>query len=396
MDFLNKAINIKDELINLRRELHKNPELGFELYKTSQLIKDFLEKEGIPYENVATTGIVATIRGGKYKENSKTIALRGDMDALPLLDKKNTCYVSTNIGKMHACGHDAHTTMLLGSAKILNAIKENLEGTVKFLFEPAEETVGGAKLMIEEGVLENPHVDGVIGLHVDENLPAGKIGIKKGIAYAASNPFKVTIYGKGAHGASPHKSIDPIIIACNVITTLQTLVSRELNPTSPAVVTIGTINGGTAQNIIPDAVTFSGIIRTMKLEDREYFIIRLKEIIESVVKAMRGTCAIEVTESYPCLCNDDKMYTFFEEVSVKTIGKENVKIVNEPTMGVESFAYFSLQRPSMFYWLGCGNNDKGIIHPAHSSLFDIDEDCLPIGVAVHCAATYEFINGIQQ
>lgn len=396
MDFLNKAINIKDELINLRREFHKNPELGFELYKTSQLIKDFLEREGIPYENVATTGIVATIRGGKSKENSKTIALRGDMDALPLLDKKNTCYVSTNVGKMHACGHDAHTTMLLGSAKILNAIKENLEGTVKFLFEPAEETVGGAKLMIEDGVLENPHVDGIIGLHVDENLPTGKIGIKKGIAYAASNPFKVTIYGKGAHGASPHKSIDPIIIACNVITTLQTLVSRELNPTSPAVVTIGTINGGTAQNIIPDAVTFSGIIRTMRLEDREYFIIRLKEIIESVVKAMRGTCEIEVIESYPCLCNDDKMYTFFEEAAVKAIGKENIELVNEPTMGVESFAYFSLQRPSMFYWLGCGNKEKRIIHPAHSSLFDIDEDCLPIGVAVHCTAAYEFINGIQK
>ncbi len=393
MDFLNKAINIKDELINLRRELHKNPELGFELYKTSQLIKDFLQKEGIPFETVATTGIVATISGGKCKSNSKTIALRGDMDALPLLDKKNTCYVSNNIGKMHACGHDAHTTMLLGSAKILNSMKDELEGNVKLFFEPAEETVGGAKVMIEEGVLENPYVDGVIGLHVDENLPVGKIGIKKGIAYAASNPFKVIIYGKGAHGASPHKSIDPIIIACNVINTLQTLVSREVSPTSPAVVTIGTINGGTAQNIIPEEVTFSGIIRTMKLEDREYIKVRLKEIVETVVKAMRGTCEIEISESYPCLCNNDEMYNFFEEVAIKTIGKENIKIVDEPTMGVESFAYFSLQRPSMFYWLGCGNKKKGIVHPAHSSLFDVDEDCLPIGVAVHCSAAYEFING---
>lgn len=392
MDFIKNAVAIKDELIKIRRDFHRNPELGFDLYRTNEKIKEFLALENIEHYTVANTGIVAIIRGEKSDENSKTIALRGDMDALPLEDKKSIDYSSKVVGRMHACGHDAHTTMLLGAGKILNSIKSELRGNVKLLFEPAEETVGGAKVMISEGVLENPHVDAVIGCHVNEFLPVGTIGIKKGVAYAASNPFTITISGKGAHGASPHKSVDPIVIASNVILTLQTLVSREVSPTSPAVVTIGTINGGSAQNIIPEEVVISGIIRTMKLEDRDYFKTRLREIVESVVKAMRGTCKIQIDESYPCLYNDDKMYDFFENVAINSMGAENVAIVTEPTMGVESFSYFSLERPAMFYWLGCGNETKGIIHPAHSSLFDIDEECLSVGVAMHCNAAYEYLN----
>ncbi len=391
MDFLVKANEIKDELIQIRRDFHRNPELGFELHRTSQKVRDFLEREGIEYRIVAETGIEAIIRGGKTG-NGKTIAIRGDMDALPLLDKKNASYSSKDMGKMHACGHDAHTTMLLGTAKIMNAMKKELKGNIKLFFEPAEETVGGARLMIEQGVLENPHVDAIIGCHVDEGLPVGAIGIKNDVVYAASNPFKITIYGKGAHGASPHKAVDPIIIGSNVIVAIQTLVSREVSPTSPAVVTVGTFNGGTAQNIIPEEVTISGIIRTMKLEDREYFKSRLKEIVESVVKAFRGTCEIEIQESYPCLYNNNEMYKFFQRVATDVLSDKNVNIVKEPTMGVESFAYFSLERPAMFYWLGCGNKEKGIIYPAHSSLFDIDEECIPIGVALHCAAAFEFLN----
>jgi amidohydrolase len=392
MNFLIKANEIKDELIDLRRDFHRNPELGFELYRTSQKVREFLEREGIDYKVVAETGIVATIKGEGVGERAKTIAIRGDMDALPLCDKKNTLYSSKNIGKMHACGHDAHTTMVLGAAKILNSLKNQLNGNVKLLFEPAEETVGGARLMIEEGALENPKVDAVIGCHVDEGLPVGTIGIKSGVVYAASNPFKITIYGKGAHGASPHKAVDPIVIGSNVILALQTLVSREVNPTSPAVVTIGTFNGGTAQNIIPEEVTITGIIRTMKLEDREYFKSRLKEIVQGIVATFRGTCEIQIDESYPCLYNDDRMYKFFEKVANSTLGDENVTVVTEPTMGVESFAYFSLEKPAMFYWLGCGNKERGIIHPAHSSMFDIDENCISLGVALHCATAYEFLN----
>ncbi|MEG0773354.1 M20 family metallopeptidase [Clostridium sp.] len=392
MNFLVKAQEIKGELIGLRRDFHRNPELGFELTRTSQKVKEFLEREGIEYRIVAETGIVAIIRGEMFSSNTKTIAIRGDMDALPLLDKKNTLYSSKSIGKMHACGHDAHTTMILGAAKILNAAKSQLKGNVKLFFEPAEETVGGARLMIEQGVLEEPTVDAIIGCHVDEGLPVGTIGIKPGVAYAASNPFTIKIYGKGAHGASPHKAIDPIVIGSNVIMALQTLVSREVNPTSPAVITIGTFNGGTAQNIIPEEVSISGIIRTMKLEDREYFKNRLREIVQGIVTTFRGSCEIQIDESYPCLYNDDEMYKFFEKVAISTLGQEKVTLVKEPTMGVESFAYFSLKKPSMFYWLGCGNKEKGIVHPAHSSMFDIDEDCIPIGVALHCATAFDFLN----
>lgn len=383
---------IKDELIEIRRDFHRNPELGFELHRTSQKVREFLEREGIEYRVIAETGIEAIIRGEKPNVKEKTIAIRADMDALPLMDKKNTLYSSKELGKMHACGHDAHTTMALGAAKIMNSIKSEFSGNIKVLFEPAEETVGGARPMIAEGVLENPYVDAIIGCHVDEGSPVGTIGIKNDVVYAASNPFNITIYGKGAHGASPHKSIDPILIGSNVVVALQTLVSREVSPTSPAVVTIGTFNGGTAQNIIPEEVTISGIIRTMKLEDRQYVKERLVEITESVVKAFRGSCKIDIQESYPCLYNNDDMYKFFHKVASNTIGNENINFVKEPTMGVESFAYFSLERPAMFYWLGCGNKERGIIHPAHSSLFDIDEDCILVGVALHCATAYEFLN----
>ncbi|GAA0120763.1 MULTISPECIES: M20 family metallopeptidase [Clostridium] len=394
MDFLNMAKNIEKELIEIRRDLHRNPELGFDLPQTSRKIKDFLDREGISYIEVAKTGVAAIISGKKSSgENKiKTIAIRADMDALPLEDKKNTVYTSEAKGKMHACGHDAHTTMALGAAKILNSIKDEFSGNIKILFEPAEETVGGAQLMISEGVLNNPSVDGVIGLHVDENLECGKIGIKRGTAYAASNPFTIKIYGKGAHGASPHKAVDPIVIASQVVLALQTIVSREISPTSSAVVTIGTIKGGTAQNIIPEEVEISGILRTMEIEHRTYVKERLVEIVNGIVSSMRGHCEIKIDESYPCLLNNDNMYDIFENSAVTLLGREKVKVYDKPTMGVESFAYFSLEKPSMFYWLGCGNLEKGIIHPAHSCLFDIDEDCLVIGAAMHCKMALDFLN----
>lgn len=394
MDFLNMAKNIEDELIEIRRDLHRNPELGFDLSQTSGKIKAFLKSENIPYTEVAKTGVVATIKGRKRSEekNFKTIAIRADMDALPLEDKKTTTYTSNIKGRMHACGHDAHTTIALGAVKILNSIKDEFSGNIKFFFEPAEETVGGAQLMIEEGVLKNPSVDGVIGLHVDENLQCGKIGIKRGTAYAASNPFTIKIYGRGAHGASPHKGVDPIVIASHVVLALQTIVSREISPTSPAVVTVGTIKGGTAQNIIPEEVEISGILRTMEISHRKYVKERLSEIVNGIVTSMRGSCEIKIDESYPCLLNDDNMYNIFENSAISLLGQDKVEVYNEPTMGVESFAYFSLEKPSMFYWLGCGNLEKGVVHPAHSSLFDIDENCLAIGVAMHCKMALDFLN----
>ncbi|MBZ9608685.1 M20 family metallopeptidase [Clostridium estertheticum] len=387
VNFLDMAKNIESELIDIRRGFHENPELGFDLFKTSQKVKDFLLKEGIEFYEVAQTGICAIIRG----KGEKTIALRADMDALPLQDKKICDYSSKINGKMHACGHDAHTTILLGAAKILNSMKDKIPGNVKLLFEPAEETTGGSPLMIKEGVLENPNVDAIIGLHVEEFLEAGTVGLKRGVAYAASNPFTIKVVGKGGHGASPHMTVDPIVIASNVIISLQNIVSREIPPTDPAVITIGSIHGGTAQNIIPEEVTISGIIRTMKSEHREYIKTRLVQVVEGIVTAMRGECEISIEESYPCLYNNDKLAEMFESKASQVISESNVYKLDQPTMGVESFAYLSMERPALFYFLGSGNKEKGIVNPAHGSLFDIDESCISIGVAMQCTLAYEFL-----
>lgn len=389
MDFLKEAKAIEKELIELRRDFHMHPELDFELFRTSEKIKEFLSKEGIEYTETAKTGVCAIIRGAN---EGKTIGIRGDMDALPIEDKKACPYSSQNKGKMHACGHDAHTTILLGVAKLLNAHKDEIKGNVKLFFEPAEETTGGAKIMINEGVLENPHVDAVIGLHVAEDIDSGKIGVKDGVVNAASNPFDIKIKGKGGHGAHPDTTIDPIVIGCNIVNALQTVVSREIPPTDPAVITIGSFHGGTAQNIIPEEVTISGIIRTMRTEHREYVKGRLYDIVSGYTEAMRGECSIDIQESYPCLYNDDGMVNLLRSVSEEIIGKENVLKLLSPSMGVESFAYFSMERPSYFYYLGCRNKEKGIVNPAHGSLFDIDEKCLAIGVAIQCSAAVKFLN----
>jgi amidohydrolase len=387
VDFLNMAENIQSQLVDIRRDLHKNPELGFDLFRTSQKVKDFLVAEGIEYYEVAGTGICAIIRG----KGEKTVALRADMDALPLDDKKVCDYSSTVKGKMHACGHDAHTTILLGAAKILNSMKEKISGNVKLFFEPAEETTGGSKIMIKEGVLLEPNVDAIIGLHVEEWLEAGTVGLKRGVAYAASNPFTIKIIGKGGHGASPHMTIDPIVIASSVIVCLQNIISREIAPTDPAVLTIGSIQGGTAENIIPEEVIISGIIRTTSSENREYVKTRLIQVVEGIVTSMRGKCEINIVESYPCLYNNDKLAGMFETLAGEVVGQDNVCKLDQPTMGGESFSYFTMERPALFYFLGSGNVKKGIVHPAHGNLFDIDESCLSIGVAMQCKLAYEFL-----
>ena len=393
MNFKNEAISIKNELINIRRTLHQHPELGMEEYETSKFIKNFLKNEGIEYKEVAKTGICGIIRGTKEDniKDNKTIALRGDIDGLPIIDKKSCEYSSKVEGRMHACGHDGHTTILLGAAKILNNYKHLFSGNVKLLFEPAEETIGGARFMIEEGVLENPRVDCVCGLHVEENLESGTIMLKDGVVNAASNPFTIKIKGAGGHGAYPHTTVDPVVIASHIVLALQTIVSREINTANPAVITVGSIHGGTAQNIIPEEVVISGVIRTMNKEDRAFAKERLREIVEGICKSSRASADIDIEESYPNLYNDTNMVEIFKVGAEKVLGKENVLLQKYPKMGVESFAYFANERPAVFYFLGSGNKEKNIIYPAHSSLFDIDENCLPLGVAMQCQMAYEYL-----
>ncbi|MBE6044454.1 M20 metallopeptidase family protein [Clostridium thermopalmarium] len=388
MDFLKEAKEISEELVSIRRDFHQNPETDFDLNRTVSKVKEFLEKEGIEYIETSKNGICGIIRGN----GEKTIGIRADMDALPMEDKKSCVYSSKVEGKMHACGHDVHTTILLGAGKILNKMRNKLNGNVKLIFEPAEETTGGAIHMIKEGILENPKVDAIIGLHVEPNIEVGKIGIKRDVVNAASNPFKIRIMGKGGHGAYPHSTVDPIVISANVITALQDIVSREIPPTDSAVITIGSIHGGTAQNIIPDEVEISGIIRTMTTEHRAYVKKRMIEVVEGITKAMRGRCEVEIEESYPCLYNEDSVVDVLKAAAEDVITRENVIMLQKPVMGVESFAYFSMERPSAFYYLGIRNEERGIVHPLHSNLFDVDEECIKVGVAIHCQTALRYLN----
>ncbi|WMJ80890.1 M20 family metallopeptidase [Clostridium sp. MB40-C1] len=388
MDFLNMAKGIQNELISIRRDFHMHPELDFDLNRTVEKVKEFLDKEGIEYFETSKKGICGIIRGN----DSKTIGIRADMDALPMDEKRECDYSSKVSGRMHACGHDVHTTVLLGTAKILNSMKDKLKGNVKLFFEPAEETTGGAIHMIEEDVLNNPKVDAVIGLHVEPNIKCGKIGIKRGVVNAASNPFNIKIKGRGGHGAYPHSTIDPIVISANVITAIQSIVSREIPPTDPAVITIGSIHGGTTQNIIPDEVEISGIMRTMTLEHREYVKKRIVELTKGICESMRGSCEINIQESYPCLYNNDDVVDILKKSGDEILGEENIVILEKPTMGVESFAYFSLERPSAFYYLGTGNKEKDTEYPLHSSYFDVDEDSIINGVMVNCKTVINFLN----
>jgi amidohydrolase len=391
INFINEANNIKSELTTIRRDIHEHPELGFEEVRTSNLIKKFLDNEGIPYESVASTGVCAVIKGEGIGDNKKTIALRADMDALPIQDKKGLPYSSKVTGKMHACGHDGHTTILLGATRILNNYKKHFSGNIKLLFEPAEETTGGGPIMIKEGVLDNPKVDLIVGLHVTEDLECGKVRVKSGVVHAASNPFRVRIIGSGGHGASPQVTVDPIVIAASIIQSIQTLVSREISPVNPSVITVGSIHGGSAQNVIPEDVVMTGIIRTLTKEDREYLVKRFKDLINNICKGYRAKAEVIIEESYPCLYNDENALGRVRKSVIDVLGEENLVEQQYPSMGVESFAYFANERPAAFYFLGTGNKAKKTDKPAHSSLFDIDEDALPLGVALQCDIAYKYL-----
>lgn len=391
--FLEEAKGIKDELIKIRRDLHMHPELGFEEKRTCEKIKEFLKEEGIEFKEVAKTGICAIING-EVLGNNKVIALRADIDALPIEDKKTCTYKSMCKGKMHACGHDGHTSILLGVGKLLNNHKSEFSGTVKLLFEPAEETIGGAPFMIKEGVLENPKVDVVVGLHVTEDLECGKIRIKNDVVNAASNPFEIIIKGRGGHGAAPHTTIDPVVITANVITALQQIISREIAPYNPGVLTVGSVNGGTASNVIPEEVKLKGIIRTLSKEDRAYVIRRVREIVIGIASSLKGDAEVDIFEGYPCLYNSDFMVEIVREVSKDLLGEDNVLKQKNPSMGVESFAYFANERPSAFYYLGTGNEKKGTTKSAHSNLFDIDEDALCLGVALQCSIALDYLTRV--
>ncbi|ABW17964.1 M20 metallopeptidase family protein [Alkaliphilus oremlandii] len=388
-DLLNEAKKIEDWLISIRRDFHRHPELGMAEFRTREKIIGYLEELGIRYQShVAGTGVVGFIEG---KQEGRTIALRADMDALPIEDRKEVPYGSTIPGKMHACGHDAHMTILLGAARLLKERADELKGQVKLFFQPAEETVGGAKPMIEAGVMENPKVDCVIGLHVSSQIETGEIGIRYGQMNAASDTIKIVLHGKSSHGAYPQEGVDAILMAGQVLTALQSIVSRNVSPIKSAVITIGVIHGGTQGNIIADRVELIGTVRTLEAETRVFVINKIEAIVKNIAAAMGGKAEFFREEGYTALINTDSIVDMVRFNGEKILGYGKVHRIEHPSLGVEDFAYFAEKAPGAFYILGCRNEEKGIIHEAHYGLFDIDEECLSVGVAMQVGNVLTFL-----
>lgn len=370
-----------EEVIGLRRHLHANPELSYQEFNTVKFVEQTLRSFGIDsIQLMAGTGLTAEVKG--KNPGKKTIALRADMDALPILETNEVAYKSKNPGVMHACGHDVHTSSLLGTAKILNAVKDEFEGTVRFLFQPGEEkNPGGASYMIRDGALKNPTPEAIIGQHVFPLLPAGMIGFREGMYMASSDELYLTVIGKGGHGAAPEFTVDPIVIASHIVIALQQIISRNASPKQPSVLTIGKIAGGTTTNIIPDEVKIVGTFRAMNETWRAEGLKRIKKMAESIAESMGGRCEVEISHGYPYLENNPELTRRIRTSAEEYVGKENVVDI-DITLGSEDFAYYSQIIPASFYRLGTRNEAKGIKSYVHTSTFDIDEDSMPVSIGL--------------
>ena len=395
-------MNTKDEIKKLssdffaeavanRRHLHANPELSFKEFKTSDFVWNQLEQIGITNKKrMADTGIVALIEGKNPAK--KTIALRADMDALPIVETNDVAYKSTNEGVMHACGHDVHTSCLLGAAKILNQLKNNFEGSIKLIFQPGEEKLpGGASLMIKEGVLQNPKPNAIIGQHVMPLIDAGKVGFRSGVYMASTDEIYVTVKGKGGHGAMPHLNIDPVLITSHIIIALQQIVSRVTNPTMPSVLSFGKVIANGATNVIPDSVYLEGTFRTLDEKWRSEAHIKIKTMAEQIAAAMGGSCEFNIVRGYPALINEPALTAQVKNYAIDYLGKENV-IDLDIWMAAEDFAFYSQQTSACFYRLGTRNEARGITSSVHTSTFDVEETSLETGMGL---MAYAAINQLQ-
>ncbi len=388
-DLISLVNEIEEDLIKTRRHIHQNPELSFDEYKTMAYICDTLDNLGIKYTSkIAGTGVLAEIYGTKKNGNNKTLLIRADIDALPIEEISTKPYKSQNKGVMHACGHDAHTAILLSVCRILNILKANFSGCVKLLFQPGEETTGGAKPMIDAGVLESPKVDACIALHMDPEINSGSIRIKPGPFYASPDEFKIKIIGKSGHAAEPHNFINPILVCAEIIEKI----SSELKSCEDFVVTVSTFHSGTATNIVPDSAEISGTARSLTNQTRVFLKEKLGEITQEISKKHNTLCDYNFIELYPPLVNDHNIAELFCKTSIKYIGKDNTIYGGNPTMTGEDFAYFSESVPSLLFKLGSRNEDKGIINPLHNASFDIDESCLKTGVTLFCAFALDFLD----
>ncbi len=371
------SLSIAEETVANRHHLHIHPELSFQETETQAFVEKQLNAWGIPNSRLANTGVVGIIEG--KNPSKKVVALRADLDALPITETNDVPYKSTNPGVMHACGHDVHTSSLLGTAHILQQVKGDFEGTIKLIFQPAEEKApGGASIMIKEGVLENPKPISIFGQHVATNVPVGKIGFREGMYMASTDELYIKVIGKGGHGAMPDACIDPIVIASHIIVAMQQIISRNKNPKFPSVLTFGKIEGLGATNVIPDEVNIAGTFRAMDETWRAEGLAKMKKLAEGIAEAMGGEAIFEVVKGYPFLQNNPELTRKAKAAAIAYMGEENV-VDLDLWMAGEDFAFYTHHVDACFYRLGIRNEAKGITNGVHTPNFDIDEDALAIG-----------------
>jgi amidohydrolase len=378
------------DAIALRRELHMHPELGFHEFNTSRIVAERLRALGLEVQTgIAGTGVIGLLRGARP---GRCVLLRADMDALPIEEQNDVPYRSRVAGVMHACGHDGHTAGLLTVARLLAERRDQLAGIVKFCFQPCEENPpGGAKPMIEAGVLEEPHVDACFGLHIWQSLPVGTIGVVPGPAMANSDRFRIVVRGRGGHAAQPHLTVDSVVVASQIVVALQTVVARNVSPLKPAVVTVGSLHAGTTYNVIADTAELKGTLRSFDPETRRLLPARVEAVARAVAESLGATIDWEFLEGYPACVNDPAMATLVREVAGGLIGPENV-LQPEPTMGGEDFAYFLQQRPGCFWFVGSRNEERGLTFGHHHPRFDIDEAALPIAIESLTAVALRYLS----
>ncbi len=383
-----EAMALTDQVVADRRHFHRYPELGFQEHETAAYVAERLRTLGLDevQTGVAQTGVVGLIRG---PEAGRVVLLRADMDALPLTETTGAPYASERPGVMHACGHDGHTAILLSVAELLLRHRATLGGTVKLIFQPAEEGPGGAKPMIEAGVMESPHVDACFGLHLSNNHAVGTMAVQGGPVQASADEFTLVIEGIGGHGAGPHQTVDPIAIGAAIVGELQRIVSREVDPLDSAVITVGTFHAGTRTNIIPPRAELRGTIRSLRAQTRDFLHQRIREVATGVAEACRATCEVRIDRLYPVTVNDEAMAEFARSVAETLVPPERV-LHAKPIMGAEDMSFFLQAAPGCFVFLGSANPDRNLHHPHHGPFFDFDEACLPLGIELltQLAMTY--------
>lgn len=374
------AAGYNNEFIEVRHHIHAHPELSYQEFETSKFVQDKLKGWGIPFEIKATTGVVGLIEG--KNPGKKVIALRADMDALPIKEENDVAYKSLNDGVMHACGHDVHTTCLLGAAKILNELKDEWEGTVKLIFQPGEEkNPGGASILIKEGVLDNPKPSSIFALHVHPGVEVGRLSFRGGMIMASADEIYITIKAKGGHAAAPQLTADTILIASHLVVSLQQIISRNNSPFNPSVLSITSFQGGNTTNVIPSEVKLMGTFRAMNEEWRFQAHELIKKQTIELVAAMGAIAEIKIDVGYPFVMNDEELNAFARKKGEEFVGEENVE-TTELRMGAEDFAYYSHQIPGCFFRIGAGNKSKGISSGVHTPTFNIDERAIEIGMGM--------------